>query len=401
MGHHEERISEITNPGGLRHTSTLNGVGTALLLIGSCALGAYLLVDPQLAWVTYLQGYFFAFCLGMAGIFFVALNYLTKSVWSVPVRRIAESMSAYLPYALYLVVPIIYYQTFIYEWARPDHAHLTGSKATYLSSGFWSIRIICYLLIWNAFAKHFRSISIRQDDHKQSLVTTLKSAIFLVVFGFSLTLFSIDLLMSIRSHWFSTMYGVYCFAGMFQAGLATIILLTLFLRKHGYLDQVFKDRHLFDLGTWLLAWCTFMVYIGFSQFMLIWYANLPEETVFFIDHLYGDWKWLYIGIFFLKWGIPFFVLMPKPARRSAKVLTIMCISLIIAEWLDIYWMVSPEFIKGDQYGVAFGEHFVYSVLVALGFLGGFILVVTHFLKSHPVIPVGEPKLLSSANGDYL
>jgi hypothetical protein len=151
----------------------------------------------------------------------------------------------------------------------------------------------------------------------------------------------------------------------------------------------------------LLGWSTFMAYIGFSQFMLIWYANLPEETPFFIDHLYEQWGYLYIIIFLLKWVIPFFVLMPKPCRTSPKVMGIMAGFILLAEWLDLYWMITPEFLEESVKGIAFGPHFLLSFLVGMGFLGAFFLAFLKFMSKNNVVTVGEPKLLSSINGDYL
>jgi hypothetical protein len=144
-----------------------------------------------------------------------------------------------------------------------------------------------------------------------------------------------------------------------------------------------------------------MAYIGFSQFMLIWYANLPEETPFFIDHLYEQWSILYVIIFVMKWVMPFFILMPKPARTSSVVLTIMSSLILLAHWFDMYWLITPEFVEESVKGVAFGGHFVLSLLVGLGFLGIFLLAFLKFLSKNNVVAVGDPKLLSSINGDYL
>jgi hypothetical protein len=402
---HGERVTEIKDPGPLKNISKVVGAGTAMMMTGICAFFILYTQNKSMAWAAYLEGFFFVLCLSLFGIFFVAVNHLTKAVWIVPVRRIPEAFASFLTVAVILFIPILCAHEYLYPWAQPDHAHLYGSKASYLSSEFWMVRVVFYMLVWTLFARHFIKLSVDQDFHKQKLVMTLKSAVFLIIFGFSLTLFAFDVLMSLRPHWFSTMYGVYCFAGSTQAGLAMMVLFILYLRKEGHLKGILKDRHLFDAGTWLLAWCTFMCYIGFSQFMLIWYANLPEETVFFRDHLFGEWKILYIAIFFIKWAIPFFVLMPKPHRVNPKVLVPMCVFLILAEWLDIYWMVAPETIRAFApefgQGNAFGGHFFLSFLVGLGFLGAFLIVVSKFLRKNSVVAYGEPNLLSSVNGDYL
>jgi hypothetical protein len=337
----------------------------------------------------------------LAGGFFVAVNNITKSVWSVPLRRIAEGMTSIIPTCLFLLIPILLaYQT-IYPWHDHASSHLHGTKASYLTFGFWAFRVVGMIVLWMFLTGSFRRISIAQDYHKQSLDVVGKSARYLIFFGFGFVLFSIDVLMSIRPHWFSTMYGIYCFAGMFQSGLCVMVLTTVALRHLGYFNGILKDRHLFDLGTWLLAWCTFMAYIGFSQFMLIWYANLPEETPFFIDHLYEQWSILYVIIFVMKWVMPFFILMPKPARTSSVVLTIMSSLILLAHWFDMYWLITPEFVEESVKGVAFGGHFVLSLLVGLGFLGIFLLAFLKFLSKNNVVAVGDPKLLSSINGDYL
>ena len=226
-----------------------------------------------------------------------------------------------------------------------------------------------FLVIWVLYTSSFRRQSLAQDEHRQRLSMVGMSARYLIVFGFTFTVFCVDLLMSIRPHWFSTMYGVYCFAGMYQAGLCVMILTLLYLRDKDYIDGIFLDRHLFDIGTWLLAWSTFMVYIGFSQFMLIWYANLPEETPFFLDHLYGEWKYVYIAIFAVKWAIPFLVLMPKPNRKNPMVLRIMCTAILLIEWLDIHWLVTPEFLTESTKHIAFNGHLVFELFGWHGLFG--------------------------------
>jgi hypothetical protein len=402
MSHHETRITEVHNPGVLVNFSGPRGIAATAVTIGVAAFAVQYALNSQLALASYMQGFFYVLCLGLGGAFFIAVNNVTKSVWSQPFRRIAEGLTAILPWTLLLVLPIILFYSRIYEWADTEHNHLHGSKATYLSVGFWSLRILAFLLIWNMFTSTFRNESIHQDQHRQSLNHLGKSARYLIVFGFTFVIFSVDLLMSLRPHWFSTMYGIYCFAGMFQSALCVMVLVALYLDQQGYLNGIMKKRHLFDLGTWLLAWCTFVAYIGFSQFMLIWYANLPEETPFFLDHLYEQWGCVYIAVFLLKWAIPFFVLMPKPCRTNPMVLGIMATAILLAQWLDLYWLITPEFIRDSEFkGVAFGPHLILSFLVGMGFLGFFTMVLLKFFNKNNVVAIGEPKLLSSINGDYL
>lgn len=398
MSHGEARIEVVPNPGPLSGLALkqLMVAGSVMMLLGCGAFGFQVLADYKLAVVIYLEGAFYALCLAMGGMFFLAINHLVGSFWSLPIRRIMEAMTSYLAAAFCSLIPLVLAYSVIYKWA--DHStHFMESKTAYFNPIFWGARVLIFAFIWMCFAAFFRRKSLAQDSSKQPLALQFPAAVYLAVFGFSFTVFSVDLMMSVRPHWFSTMYGVYCFAGMMQAGLCVLVLTSLYLRKHGYLEGVFRDRHLFDLGTWLQAWSTFMVYIGFSQFMLIWYANLPEETEFFIDHFKGRWSCVYIAIFLIKWVVPFFVLMPKPARRCPKVLTVVASLILFAEWLDIHWLISPEYVGANTFSL----HTVYGFGVGLGFLGFFALMLGWFLMRHPVIAVGEPKMLSSANGDYL
>jgi len=398
---HAARVTEIKNPGSLKDISSLRGWAMSLVVIGICAFAVQYIYNPQLAWASYIEGFFYALVLALSGAFFVSLNYVTKSVWHVPIRRVAEAMTAYIPWTLLFILPVLFNLDIIYEWTDHHASHLHGTKADYLTPGFWIVRTLAFLFIWVIYTSSYRRQSLAQDEHRQRLSMVGMSARYLIIFGFTFTIFSIDFFMSIRPHWFSTMYGVYCFAGMYQAGLCVMILTMLYLRDKNMLDGIFADRHLFDLGTWLLGWSTFMAYIGFSQFMLIWYANLPEETPFFLDHLYGQWKFVYIAIFFVKWGIPFLVLMPKPYRKNPLVLRVMCIAILLIEWVDIHWLVTPEFLSEANKHIAINGHFVLSFLVGMGFLGLFGLAFFKFLNRNNVVAVGEPDLLSSVNGDYL
>jgi hypothetical protein len=401
MSHSAHRVTEIKNPGNLRDISCLRGWALGMFATGMAAFAIQYIFDPQLAWASYLEGFFYALLLALSGAFFVSVNYITKSVWHVPVRRVAEAMTSFLPWTLIFILPVFFNLDVIYEWTDHHAAHLHGTKAYYLTPGFWIVRILFFLILWVLYTSSFRRQSLAQDEHRQKLSMVGVSARYLILFGFTFTVFSVDFLMSIRPHWFSTMYGVYCFAGMYQAGLCVMILTLLYLRDKGYIEGIFLERHLMDISTWLLAWCTFMCYIGFSQFMLIWYANLPEETPFFIDHLYGEWKYLYILVFLVKWAIPFCVLMPKPCRRNPMVLRIMCVAILLIEWVDIHWLVTPEFLDESVKHIAFNGHFVLSFLVGMGFLGLFALSFFKFLNRNNVVAVGEPDLLSSVNGDYL
>jgi hypothetical protein len=195
--------------------------------------------------------------------------------------------------------------------------------------------------------------------------------------------------MSLDPFWFSTIFGVYCFSGLFYANLASICLLTLYLKSKGKLDGIVNENHLHDLGKFMFAFTVFWAYIGFSQFMLIWYANLPEETGYFLTRFHGGWFWVSLFLLLGKFLVPFLVLLPRDAKRNARVLAPIGVFMLIAQWVDILWMVQPEFFKeGPQLGWT-------EVGITLGFVGVFGLSVAQFLAKHNIVAIGDPQLAES------
>jgi len=196
--------------------------------------------------------------------------------------------------------------------------------------------------------------------------------------------------MSLDPHWFSTIFGVYCFAGLFYSTLALTMLYTLKLQRSGQLKGIVNDNHLHDLGKYMFAFTIFWAYIGFSQFMLIWYANLPEETRFFIARFHGGWQ--AISWFLLvKFALPFLVLLPRGAKRDPMRLRFVGWFMVIAQWLDILWLVQPNFFpEGPVVGP-------FEIGVTLGFVGLFMAVVNRFLGKNPVVAIGDPYLSEAVN----
>ncbi len=395
MAHAHSHATSIKNPGTFEISGVLKNSFILFAAIGIIAFVAGLKVDPDRTWASFVLNHFYFMCLGLGGIFFASLQWLTGAMWSAPVRRLSEAFSAYLPFVLISFVILCFGIPHLYLWSHPEHVQgdlVLQGKSGYLSVGFFTIRNILAIVLWIFFSRKMVGNSLAQDKSGNYAFTLKNRTLapgFLIIFGVTFTMASFDQLMSLDPHWFSTMFGVYCFAGLFYSNLAATCLLTLYMRAKGKLTGIVNDNHLHDLGKFMFAFTVFWAYIGFSQFMLIWYANLPEETGYFIHRFHG--AWMNVSAFLLvgKFLLPFFFLLPRDAKRNPRILAFMGCFMLIAQWIDVLWMVQPEFFAD---GPRFGWQ---EIGVTLGFLGVFGLMVSRFLAKHNIVAIGDPRLSES------
>lgn len=343
-------------------------------------------------WFSYLIGYFFTVSLALGGLFFVSFNHVTKAGWSVPVRRIAEAFSGFLPIAVFLTIPLLFGAKKLYLWLDLQAVAsdpLLEMKASYLNQGFFHIRLLLFFALWLFFAWKLVSNSLKQDEtgDKNLTVQNVKYSIaFLIVFALSYSLFSIDVLMSLEPHWFSTMFGVYTFAGLFQSFLALLAIFVIGMIKKGYYKDIVNENHVHDIAKFMWAFTIFFAYIGFSQYMLIWYANLPEETIFFLHRTHGGWFEVSVALLFVKFIIPFLALAPRAAKRNLCHVRNVAIFLLGAQFLDYFWLIMPNF---NHETVVIPT---WEIGITIGFLGAFILQAKLFLSKNNTIPIKDPRL---------
>jgi hypothetical protein len=367
-----------------------------LIAIGAVTFALEVSSDPTRAYASWLHNYWVFLGLALAGVFFTAIHYLVGATWSVAVRRVADAFASFVPTALILFVVVAVGIPHLYIWSSPAATQGVGAKAIakggYLSSNFFLLRNFLYLALWSFFSWYFVRNSTSQDETRDPALgrRSLKlSAVFLITFAITFTLATFDTVMSLEPTWYSTIFGVYHWAGLWQAGLAGIAIVVILLRRQGALQGVVSRAHYHDLGKLVFAFAVFWTYIGFSQLMLIWYANLPEETEWMIHRIYTGWGAVLIAVAALKFAIPFFVLMHQKMKENEIVLLTVCAGVILGHWLDVYWMIYPAFSP---------EHAVLSwneIGVALGFLGLFGWRVQSFLSKHPVAPHGDPDFAAS------
>ena len=380
----------LSVPMGIRAMfGVMIGIGAATFLIEVNG-------DPTRAFAAFLLGYVYFLFLGVAGAFFTALHHLVGATWSVVVRRVAESFTSYLPVALLLFFVLLLGVPHLYVWSSPsvasglEAAHI--SKGGYLSLPFFTARMLVFLVVMTAFSWYFVRNSTRQDasrDPALSRASLHAAPPFVLLFALLLTLASFDLLMSLEPTWYSTIFGVYCFAGLWQSGLAALTIAVVILRRNGALDGIVSRFHYQDLGKYLVAFSIFWTYIAFSQFMLIWYANLPEEIEWLIPRTYTGWGTVGILLLICKFGVPFFALLHQKMKESETALLAVASVMLIGQWIDLYWLILPAF-SPERVVLGWTE-----IGVSLGFLGLFGWCVVGFLGRHPVAPHGDPAYESS------
>lgn len=387
----------VVNPGRFVATKGVKTLYTVCIFLGILTLALGLLGgkgegSSARIWHSYLTSYFYFTNFALGGLFWAAVNNVANAGWSVNVRRIGESLTAFFPFVLGGAVVLLLGSKNLYVWLDHHHVeqdYLLQAKHAYLNGPFFSIRLFSFIFLWMAFASAIVGNSLKQDvsgDSKLTLKNVPLSVAFVALFALSYSFFSVDLLMSLQPHWYSTIWGVYNFAGMFQSTMAVMILLCLFCMKNGWVRGLINENHVHDLAKYMKAFTIFYAYIGFSQFLLIWYANLPEETIFYLNRSQGGWMAMSFSLLIFKFAVPFLLLLPRWAKRTPSHLIMVSILILIMQYVDIHWMVYPNL---DNSRVLFGWQ---EIGMFLGFLGLFVLSVTRFLEKNNLIPVKDPRI---------
>jgi hypothetical protein len=360
-----------------------------LFALGVLAAAAGIVQSPLRAWSNLLLGEVYILCLALAGALFISIHHVSGAGWSAVLRRVPEAMMSVLPVAALLVLPLFLGRHVLYAHAglhRTDPA-----KAAYLSTPLVAARTVAVLAAWVLMARTLRRTSLRQDvapglSGHHRLVK--HSAIFLVVFAVTLSLASVDWLMALDPHWASTVFAVYVFAGLLVSGIAALTLIVILLRWSGHLGGIVRAAHLHDLGKLLLTFTTFWAYIWLSQYLLIWYSNLPEEATYYARRTAAPWTSAFLLNLVLNWAIPFVVLLPRAAKRSARVLGGVCALLLVGHWLDLYLLIMPETMEVPVFGPL-------ELLLPLGYAGLFVYLTARALAAAPLVPLGDPRLEES------
>lgn len=367
----------------------------AAALLGWGSLVAGYAADPKRFAFSYLTAFLFVVSLGLGALFFVMVQHLSGAVWSVSLRRVAENLMATLPAAAVLLLPVALSLHELYEWTHREAVAadpVLQGKQPWLNTPFFLVRAAIALLLWALLARLLRGWSLAQDRQPESphlRPPTRLSAGGLVLTILTVTVAAFDWIMSLEPHWYSTVFGVYFYTGGAVASVAALILILLGLRRAGYLVREVHVEHYHDLGKWLFGLTVFWAYIAFSQYMLIWYANLPEETAWFRTRTQGGWlPWaviLALGHFVL----PFFALISRAAKRNLRWLGLVAVWMVAMHFLDLYWQVMPVLHRG---GPAWHWMDGAALLAVAGSAG---LLFWQHLRGQALVPASDPRLARS------
>ncbi len=365
----------------------------ALIVIGAIVVIYAFLTHPERAWANLLLNNYYFLSLSIGASFFIAIQYITQSGWSSMFKRVPEAMMAYIPYAGIIMLLLFFGMGQLYHWSHADVLEtdmLVQHKSPYLNIPFFFIRLIIVFIVWTVMTQLLRRASLAEDKiggqqffEKSEFLS--KVYIFLLAITFSFATF--DWIMSIDVHWFSTIFALKNFVAAFYHGSVIIALIVILLYERGYFPKLNKS-HLLDFSRYIFILAIIWGYFTFSQFMLIWYGNIPEETEYYAHRFKNGFEVLFYLNFSINWFIPFVLLLSQAINKNIKVLKAICILLIAGQYLDLYEQIFAGVVHHPLFGIT-------EIGFFLGFSGLFIFITARALASAPVIPMNHPYLEES------
>lgn len=367
--------------------------GITLLAIGVVLAGVVAAVDRTRFFANALVLGFFVLTLGTGSLFFVALEFVVNSTWTIPFRRIAEHLAVLVPVGLVALAIALFGVFRLYAWTDPAvvaASDVLQKKTAYLNLPFFAIRMLAYAALWLVSYLLLVSRSRRQDTTRDAATTRAwfsLSPIFMIVFAITMTFAAIDLLMSLTPHWSSSLFGPYIGVTAIVAGVAATTFAASSLKLQGLLDDRIGPSHFYGLGALLFALTTLAAYMAFAQFLLIWYGNLPDETIWYTARQQGYWLAVFLLLCVSQFVIPFVALMPKPAKSKVRRLRWVAAWVLAAHGLELYWIVLP-----GVPGVTGGPVWWPEVGFPIAAVGVTLLAWLYSTSRAPRLPVGDPRL---------
>jgi hypothetical protein len=389
--HRAARLEHATIPAG-HSWNRLPTIGVACAVVGAVTCAVLAPGNPKQFFFSWLVSFLFFLSLALGALFFVLIQYAAQGGWSVVLRRIGETTFAALPLMALLFVPVLLGLHDLFEWTHEEAVAgdaLLRWKTPYLNVTFFLARAAVFFGAWSLIAVFYYRVSRRQDataDPAASARLRRLAGPAIIVLAITQTFASIDWIMSLTPHWYSTIFGVYFFAGSFVGFIALLSVVATAMRRAGLLDAVISDEHLHDVGKLLFGFTAFWAYIAFSQFFLVWYANLPEETVWFKARLEGSWANISVLLMVGHFAVPFFYLMGRAVKRRGSTLAIGGVWLLAMHYVDLYWQVMPTLHPG---GVRLS---VLDAAAVLAVGGSFVAFTGWLLRRQALVPLGDPRL---------
>ncbi len=382
-------------------SATFRIISITLIVIGVATFLAGLFSDSQRTWANYLIVNYYFLSLAMGAAFFYTLQSISQSGWSSAFKRIPEAMMAYIPFAAVLFLLLYFGMHDIYHWSHSEAVasdSILQHKSPFLNIPFFFLRMIICFALWILFTRLLRKNSLQEDVTEPDNImvlfskSELYSKIFIFIFAITFSFSAFDWIMSIDTHWYSTIFALKNLVAAFLHGVSILALIIFILYNRGYFPFLNK-YHLHDFSRYIFMLSIVWGYFWFAQFMIIWYGNIPEETVYYFARWQGGWKVLFFLEIGLNWALPFLVLLPVKTSRNIKVITVVILFLIIGQYIDLYVQIIP----GTTGLLRFG--WIEAGLL-LGFMGLFALIVATALSKAKLIPSGHPYLEESLNHKF-
>lgn len=374
-------------------SKTISYLALLLCSIGLLTFIIGLITQTQRTWANFLLNDYYFLSITIGATFFLAIQYITQSGWSSLFLKIPHAFGRYLPFSAILTLLLIFGMNSIYHWSIPDvaaHDPLIEHKSPYLNIPFFFVRIAVFFALW-IFMTNLLRITSRNENIKGGKdyfrKSEMYSRVYIFILAVTFSLFSFDLIMSIDVHWFSTVFAVKNFISGFLHGIAVIVLVVILLSQKGYYKHLNKD-HLHDFSKYIFILSIIWAYLWFVQYMLIWFGNIQEETIYYIVRTEGKWKVLFFLNLILNWVIPFIILLSNKFKESKFVIMIICGILIIGQWVDLYLQIMPGIMGEPKIGFV-------EIGIFAGFLGLFIWVISRALSKDELIPWNHPYIEES------
>ena len=401
MSHKPTITDSLQFPADSKVPRALFGIGAVGLI--ATIIGYFF--DADQFFFSYIVSFSFFTGIALAALIMVMLHHITRSSWGVVFRRIAETFSANLWIWAIFILPVLLGIHNLYHWSHPELLDYSSSefdkiisgKSAYLNSTFFIIRQVIYFVIWGYLGYKLHKVSVEMDKTGDWGLTSLLrkvSAPGIPLFALTIAFASFDWLMSLDPHWFSTMFGVYFFSISFQAFWPVMILLVFYMQRKGILANTIRQVHIYDLGAWFFAFTVFYAYIAFSQFLLIYYANIPEETIWYFHRLEGGWEFIAFSLLIFRFAVPFLILLNREAKKNRTVLGGVSVLVLIIHFAEIYWIAMPALY---DHGISFSWM---DITAFLGLGGLFFGLFFHTFKKHSMVPKNDPKLDDCLSKSY-
>ncbi|HEY83682.1 MAG TPA: hypothetical protein G4N96_01015 [Chloroflexi bacterium] len=348
---------------------------------------------------SYLFAYIFWIQIAIGGLIINMIHHVAGGAWSALLQRLLEAAMLVLPIMAALFLPILIGMETLYPWARPDavNDHILQQKAPYLSVPFFIARTVFYFIAWIAIAYFLRKWSLERDKSgDQTLAIRLKnlSAPGILILGITITFASVDWMMSLEPHWYSTIYGMRFGISAFVSALSFVILVALWLRKYKPFSEIVTTKNLNDWGSFLLAGVMLWAYIAFSQYLIIWSGNLKEEIPWYIKRTEGGWQWLGLALIFIHFILPFAFLLTRNARRTPDLLMKVTAMVFIMRIIDIYWRITPAFYP-EQFHLGWVD-----IVAWIGIGGLWLAMFTRNLTGKSLLPMNDPFLEEKTHHEH-